>query len=240
MYSLKQYALKKKIVLFFLFLFTVFIKYIQIIEKIYYINRIDMSYVLEEIILISIFVLIQLAARFTPFGRNWLTGDEEKPFMIVLDIMNAILMLTLIAFINQDLETGYWLWGTAILVALACLNLKRFLRDKNNYTGHVYSGVKFTLIVWIILDSANAASAVISIGCFLVAIACIVTGFVIKLEKLRVYGLVLSMICIVKLVMIDIAYSNTLGHAISFFISGLLCFTISAIYNYVGKKMKEE
>ncbi len=38
--------------------------------------------------------------------------------------------------------------------------------------------------------------------------------------------------------MIDISYENTIGHALSFFLSGVLCFVISAIYSYVEKKYK--
>ncbi len=105
---------------------------------------------------------------------------------------------------------------------------------------HIYSAVKFTILMFVILRSMEAGAAIISIGCFIIAIACIVTGFMMKLEKLRVYGLVLSMICIVKLVMFDIVYSNTLGHAVSFFVSGILCFSISAIYYYVGKRMNNK
>ncbi|MBP5178801.1 MAG: hypothetical protein J6066_04445, partial [Lachnospiraceae bacterium] len=63
-------------------------------------------------------------------------------------------------------------------------------------------------------------------------------GFIYKLKGLRIYGLVLSLVCVVKLVMIDISYENTIGHALSFFLSGVLCFVISAIYSYVEKKYK--
>jgi hypothetical protein len=36
--------------------------------------------------------------------------------------------------------------------------------------------------------------------------------------------------------MIDTTYENTLGHALSFLISGILCFAISAIYNHFAKQ----
>ena len=48
------------------------------------------------------------------------------------------------------------------------------------------------------------------------------------------------MISIFKLIMIDINYENTLGNALSFLGSGLLCFIISMIYNYIDKKFNEE
>ena len=45
------------------------------------------------------------------------------------------------------------------------------------------------------------------------------------------------MLSIFKLLMVDAHYENTLGNAISFFVSGVLCFAISMIYNYLDKKM---
>jgi uncharacterized membrane protein len=60
------------------------------------------------------------------------------------------------------------------------------------------------------------------------------------IKSLRIYGLVVSMICVFKLVMVDITYENTAGHALSFFISGVLCFVISAMYNIADKKMHKE
>ena len=239
MYTMKNYTMLKKIVLLVLLLFNVFIKYCMIIEKLVY-DDVIIDDATIFIILYAIYVVIGLVARFTPFRKNWLTKEEEKPFMLVLDIGNAVLLLFGMMLISMDMETGKWFITLILLIAVASLNLKRFLMDKENVVMHIYSAVKFTILMFVILKSMEAGAAVISIGCFIVAIACIVTGFMMKLEKLRVYGLVLSMICIVKLVMFDIVYSNTLGHAVSFFISGILCFSISAIYNYVGKRMNNE
>ena len=69
------------------------------------------------------------------------------------------------------------------------------------------------------------------------AILLILLGFKLKLKSLRVYGLVTTMIFAVKLVMIDITYDNVLGNALSFFISGLICFGISALYSIADKKL---
>ena len=44
------------------------------------------------------------------------------------------------------------------------------------------------------------------------------------------------MVSVVKFIMYDITYENTIGRAISFLISGILCFGISAIYNHFEKQ----
>ena len=48
------------------------------------------------------------------------------------------------------------------------------------------------------------------------------------------------MIFAVKLVMVDIKYDNVLGNALSFFISGLICFGISALYSIADKKLARD
>ena len=64
-------------------------------------------------------------------------------------------------------------------------------------------------------------------------------GFKLQIKSLRIYGLVTTMIFAIKLIMFDIAYDNILGNALSFFLSGLMCFGISALYSVAEKKMSQ-
>lgn len=89
-----------------------------------------------------------------------------------------------------------------------------------------------------ILSSFDAANYVLSIASFLFAIASIVIGFKFNYKALRVYGLVLSMLSTIKLILVDIGYNGTAQKALCFFICGLLCFAISAIYNWFDKRTK--
>ena len=43
-----------------------------------------------------------------------------------------------------------------------------------------------------------------------------------------------------QLILLDITYDNTIGHALSFFVCGILCFVISTIYNIVDKKINKQ
>ena len=101
-------------------------------------------------------------------------------------------------------------------------------------------GLKFTVLLAVILDSFDSANYVISISCFVLAILSIMIGFVGQYKSLRIFGLILSMISTFKLIMVDINYSNTLGNALSFFASGILCFVISLIYNFIDRKMQRD
>jgi len=122
------------------------------------------------------------------------------------------------------------------VLAVFCVNSKNIL-DKHKMFSGMYVGFKFTLLLMFIMGSFDTINYVVSIVLIIMAIACIILGFIKKYKALRVYGLVLVMISIFKLIMVDIQYENTLGNALSFFVSGILCFVISLIYNYIGRKL---
>lgn len=70
----------------------------------------------------------------------------------------------------------------------------------------------------------------------IIAIVCIVVGFLLSHKYFRIYGLALSLICVLKLVLIDISYDNSIERVISFIIGGFLCFGIVFIYNKMFPK----
>nr|MCR5202630.1 DUF2339 domain-containing protein [Lachnospiraceae bacterium] len=135
-----------------------------------------------------------------------------------------------------------------VTVALFALNSANILSDDfqagkaiklNNGVANVYLGLKFTILVAVILNSIEAANYITSISLFVLAIICIVLGFWKDVKALRIYGLVLSILSVVKLIIVDITYENSIGRAVSFLVCGVLCFAISAIYNLVDKKYKD-
>ena len=124
-----------------------------------------------------------------------------------------------------------------ITVLLFCANSKKLLA-KHKYMGY-YIAFKYSVLLVCILHSFEAANYAISISLLLFAIASIVVGFRRDTSTFRLYGLVLSMISIFKLIMIDIKYDSTIENAVSFFVSGVLCFIISFIYHRIDTSFKK-
>ena len=91
-----------------------------------------------------------------------------------------------------------------------------------------------------ILGSYEAASYLVSISLLLFAILSIVFGFYKDAVTFRLYGLVLSIVSVIKLIMFDIRYDSTLENAVSFFVCGLLCFVISFLYNRIDHRLKKK
>ena len=181
---------------------------------------------------------LNLAALLTPYGKSWLTHDEEKSFRIITYVINALLMLFSLYALNEVSDPLMHFMTVLGAIGLFCINVRRLLKEKETLPS-IYVGVKFTILVMCILASYDAENYVLSISAFILAIIFIVVGFVLDIKSIRIYGLVVSMICVVKLVMVDITYENTMGHAISFFISGVLCFVISAVYSLAEKKLRK-
>lgn len=78
----------------------------------------------------------------------------------------------------------------------------------------------------------------ISIASIIFAIISIYYGFIANYKYLRIFGLILSIFSVIKLILIDISYDDTIWRALSFFICGILCFVISVIYNKIDKKIE--
>ena len=81
---------------------------------------------------------------------------------------------------------------------------------------------------------------VISCVLILIALAAIIIGFKLKLTSLRLYGLVLTMLAVLKLMMIDVRHENSLETVGCFLIAGILCFCINLVYNKVKRYVEEQ
>lgn len=165
-------------------------------------------------------------------------------------IFNVILMLVGLAWINVghdnivifnyklDSQVAAAVLVIVATIAIYLINTKRLfnLKIKELYVG-IYICFKFTVLTYAILSRLNTATYIISVVGLVISITCIILGFKFLHKSFRLYGLVLAMICVAKLVIVDITYSSTLMRPVGFFVAGILCFIISWIYNKLEKKI---
>lgn len=195
----------------------------------------------DDYIGIIIYILVvayNLFAMKSSFNMDFKTCEQEST--VFYNFVNLILMLIGLGAIadGNGASIHHVIWIIVTLVTFL-VNSKNYLDKRDNMAAGVYVGVKFVIFLIVVLNSFEAVNYIISISCLLFAIVSIIIGFMGDYKALRMFGLVLSMISIFKLIMVDISYQNTLGNALSFFGSGILCFVISLIYNYIDKKVKE-
>lgn len=132
--------------------------------------------------------------------------------------------------------------GLVILttVALSIANLKKSYTISiiEEHYASCYNGLKFSVVLFAILHSLNAVNFVVSISGLALAVLFIIVGFKFLLRGCRLYGLVVSLLCVIKLVMFDIQYESTIMRPAGLLFSGILCFGISWIYSRLERKIK--
>lgn len=183
------------------------------------------------------------------------SGERDVYLENVTGIVNAALMLWSLPLMHVVSDSVCHILVIFVSLALFMVNTGRMMnmrqgQDRENASAHmvyfgrtgtdIYIGCKFTIWMIVMLKSYGMSNYIVSIMCFVLAIVSVAAGFGIKRRVFRLYGLVLSLVSVVKLVMVDIYYDNTVGRALSFFVSGLLCFVISIIYNRIDKRMKKD
>ena len=76
-----------------------------------------------------------------------------------------------------------------------------------------------------------------SLCCMLCALACIVVGFAMRVGGLRLYGLILALACVAKLVVLDLGDLDSLVRVGALIAGGAICFGISALYSFAVKRL---
>lgn len=104
----------------------------------------------------------------------------------------------------------------------------------------VWQFVKFTLYCWVVLLMLNCPSVLMHISLLLIAIFAIVLGFRLGHKSVRVYGLVLSLLDVVSLVLFNIDFRDSLQLAGGIILCGGLCFVISFIYSRISKSQEKQ
>lgn len=151
----------------------------------------------------------------------------------VLYVVNASLMASgcfMIQFESLRIVT------IIITLLLFILNTKNVMEQNQKYGYYVDS--KLTVLMLSILIAYALQGFVISICLLVFAIASISIGFYKRIDSFRFYGLILSFIGVLKLLIFDIQYDSLFKGALGLFIGGVLCLVICFIYYKVDNQLK--
>lgn len=203
-------------------------------------DGVDINYDIIRTVIFTTAALLNVFAANSVFVKNFHTLETEKACVQVTRIINGLFMAySLYALLDTEQVICHFIL-VLLAVVLFLVNTKNLLERYQGMWSGIYIGIKLTVLIVTVLSSYDAANYVISISAFLFAIVSIVIGFRFVFKSFRIYGLILSLISVAKLILIDISYENTLGHALSFFVCGILCFVISMIYHMIDKKVQEK
>ncbi len=122
-----------------------------------------------------------------------------------------------------------------ILAVLGLETIGFLFREKNKLAG-VRGIILVSFLTYMILISRFTYDITSSIMLLLLGVASIGTGFVITDKKLRIYGLVLSMLVCFKITLFDFRGEDMLQKLLLFLAAGIVALIISGIYIILDKK----
>lgn len=229
----EQYHIVYKLCVYFVGLLFVSVSLHRLLDGV------DIKYDIIRTVIFTVAALLNVLAARSIFVKNFQTLETEKVCTQAVQITNALFMAySLYAISDTDNAVCHFIL-VLIAVVIFLVNTKNLLERHQGMWPGIYIGIKLTVLIVTILSSYDTANYVISVSAFLFAIVSIIIGFKFVFKSFRIYGLVLSLISVAKLILVDISYENTLGHALSFFVCGILCFVISMIYHLIDKKVQE-
>ena len=213
--------------------------------------RSDLAYAYVILLLsLTTLVVVLFALRYDRntnlFKKS--TTHEEMPnplywTMRVHEFALVALNAVYIAFLMTN-STEHIL-GFALLVltiALAFMRIRDVLAQEEQSWEELWLGIKLTILMLAAIQGYTVlleqGSYMLSLVCMLAALICVIAGFMMRKRYLRLYGLVLTLFCVVKLVTFDVADLDTYFRVIALIGGGIICFTISAIYTYSSKKIE--
>lgn len=198
--------------------------------------------------LVSVFTLINclvmvLCRRFT----------RQDPLCWVCRVFNWSMMP--IGSILLMLNLDWWIFREAFHLALPekillavsvsasfLVGSGQLIRVRKNQSANgreLLFGLKHTLLVLVLFCGFDVPGVLLSLGFLLLAVGYIVFGFWKDRRTIRVFGLVLVLVSVCKLILLDISYERLVLRACSFLLCAALCFGISFIYNRMTPRLKQ-
>lgn len=169
-------------------------------------------------------------------------ATTEQSLKTVLYINEGYVLLFGLTILNHSNNSPIikLLIGVLVII-LAFMRLSQHIQNRTIHKEQLFTAIKFTLITLSVFHAFGVReNFIISIICMLTALLCIIGGFILKGKHLRTYGLILTILCVLKLALIDIAFVDTILRFVAMILAGIICFIISAIYAKFDKKLTEE
>ena len=126
------------------------------------------------------------------------------------------------------------------LAVMQSANIMMYYR--HNITAQVWLGLKYLILAWVILfanSNLEFPSVYVSIIGLSLALLSIAAGFTLKLKGLRLYGLILTILMVLKFIAVDLKQENSITRVAMLMVGGLICFGISVLYNRLENSLTE-
>ena len=176
--------------------------------------------------------------------------DCFKVSNILTYILEGIILGVFSIFIAIESSGGFLSSGnmndfglsilSLLMLIFGLVRLTNLIQNKNGLLG-VWYGIKVTWLTVFPLATLTGfldEQMIFSVVCMLIALACIYFGFKFEIKSTRIYGLILTIASVLKIVIADVWQQDSVIRVIALILGGAICFGISAIYNYIERNQK--
>lgn len=176
-------------------------------------------------------------------SRGWIVAAQVNEVVLLLNFINHISGTTDVPIPARNVfVTALCLVYAALILALIVARVWEYAQHPTYASApvQVVWAILFTLLCPAILNRLGIlgelgyAASLVYMTC---AFICIVIGFKLNFRPMRLYGLIVMMLCVLKMVLFDFGDGSTISRVVAFIIGGILCFAISFLYNYAAKKL---
>lgn len=179
------------------------------------------------------------------FLRRFDARDSKQAgFWTFMRIHEMVLVLVNCVAIETSSEGITQIFALILAVAsialLACSIRSISATPRGKEWIAVLDGILFTLVILTTISGLSTwlkEPYVLSLALMASALVCIGVGFGARIKALRLYGLIIIIGCVLKLVTFDIGNAETIMRVVAFIVGGLICFGISALYTYMVKRL---
>ncbi|HHT97530.1 MAG TPA: DUF2339 domain-containing protein [Clostridiales bacterium] len=174
--------------------------------------------------------------------------DDDKTIMPIYYFFSSfIYFMGLIYLRTIDSNIGRFIILLTTLSIALIQSAKLILNSKKNNNSisgllGFWIGTKYLMFLWTALSAftdSHVHTMYYTLTGLLIALIAIYIGFILKFKSLRLYGLVLTILMVVKFILIDLIGNNSITRVISLVIGGVICFGISVLYNQLNTEIKE-
>ncbi len=171
--------------------------------------------------------------EFQWFGKNSRAGQDGSSKIFYI-ISTTTYFLGLIFLYTVRTQWEQWVISLCLL-AISLIQTHNLLKlKKYKPIVGIWIGFKYWILTWSILNTAfnlEMDSVFYSVMGLVLALLCIAVGFKHMLKSLRLYGLILTILMVLKFIVVDLSRENSITRVLALMSGGLICFGISILYN---------
>ena len=192
-------------------------------------------------IILAVEMIVNDVARYSPFSINYISNKNVlRKITYIVNQVGIGLGIIFAMFVN----CAYAKFIISILILLMLpIGARQLVENKNNAiklkNNIIFMLSEYMIVLIILCYILKWSDFISSIIGIVIALTYIILGFKYKYEYIRLYGLISTMIMIVKLVLFDFKHNSMLTYAISFLVAGLACFGISLLYYFISNNFKD-